>query len=552
MLCAISVIGFLTYANTFTGEFVWDDVSSIVFHQGVKDPANILQLFQEDQHAYGRGQGNFYRPLVAVSFMLDYQLAAASTDTPDAPSVLIFHLSSVAWHVAAALFLFALMTRLNAPTAVRVVVPLLYVIHPLHTEAVAYMSGRADSMSATFIFAGLCAGLWQPTALKKRIGALMLMAFLFACGLVSKESSFIFPVLLLLCVLLRDSRHGETSLMTRFLPIAAAVVLLGIYGVLRTTVLSFASETASSAPTAPLGERIVETVQSFAYYLALLVNPTHLHMERTLNNASSATTMLGLLGLVTCAILLVFSIIKKQRRAALGIMWFIAAWAPISGLFPLNAPMAEHWMYVPMAGLFWALAELFLPRTDHPWSPLQNRPLIALATLLVVVFGLSLLAQSVERNYDWRSNESLFRSTLRENPDTSRVHFNLAVTYEDVLGNPPGARRHYEEVLRVSEQRRQASPDLGDFHWDQEVEAYFSLGNIAYLEDDLRTAAHYYQKTLRMPVHDGTRNSIALAAAQLGQIYLTIGNPQKAQSMFDHAITLVPELAPKLTPLLQG
>ncbi|MDK1022204.1 MAG: hypothetical protein QGD90_11275, partial [Candidatus Hydrogenedentes bacterium] len=58
---AVALLGFFAYINTFDGEFVWDDASSILRHQHVRSPAKIGHLFTEDQHAFAEGQGNFYR-----------------------------------------------------------------------------------------------------------------------------------------------------------------------------------------------------------------------------------------------------------------------------------------------------------------------------------------------------------------------------------------------------------------------------------------------------------------------------------------------------------
>ena len=72
---AVCLLGTVAYVNTFDGEWVWDDASSVLLHQHVQDPSKLFQLFQEDQHAFGRGDGNFYRPLLSVTFMLDFLLS---------------------------------------------------------------------------------------------------------------------------------------------------------------------------------------------------------------------------------------------------------------------------------------------------------------------------------------------------------------------------------------------------------------------------------------------------------------------------------------------
>lgn len=63
----VALAGTLVYINTFHADWVWDDVSSVLLHKHVQTPSSVFQLFLEDQHAFGRGQGNFYRPLVSLS-----------------------------------------------------------------------------------------------------------------------------------------------------------------------------------------------------------------------------------------------------------------------------------------------------------------------------------------------------------------------------------------------------------------------------------------------------------------------------------------------------
>ena len=358
---AIVLAAVLGYANTLEGQWVWDDVSSVLLHKHVQDPTQFLRLFQEDQHKFGRGQGNFYRPLVSASFMLDYAVTggpppseteAAGKSHPDVPT-LVFHLSNMLWHALAALLLFALLLRVGAPLLVGTAATLVYVAHPLHTEAVAYISGRADMMSATFMFAGICLvisdrngpGQWSAWALS-------LFCFIFA--LLSKESSLIYPVLLVIAVLAVEfSKDRETRrYWLKLPPIVGAVAVLLVYVLLRSTVLKFAAPTATSATA--LSQRLLETCQAYALYIQLLFWPTHLHMERTLDGVPGWMAGVGALLLLLTFVCVGIAWGKKQYRIAAGLIWFIAAWAPISGIFPLNAPMAEHWMYVPMAGFCWA------------------------------------------------------------------------------------------------------------------------------------------------------------------------------------------------------
>jgi hypothetical protein len=120
-VCTVALAALFAYSNTFGSDFVWDDASSILLHEHVKDPTKFAQLFAEDQHAFGRGQGNFYRPLVAASFMLDYALSRPAGPELVGPSGVpelspfLFHVTNLAWHLLCSLMLFALLTRLEAP-----------------------------------------------------------------------------------------------------------------------------------------------------------------------------------------------------------------------------------------------------------------------------------------------------------------------------------------------------------------------------------------------------------------------------------------------------
>lgn len=488
------------YLNTLDGEWVWDDVSSVLLHKHVQEPAKFFQLFREDQHAFGRGQGNFYRPLVAASFMVDYAIsggpspetvAASGRAYPEGLPTLVFHLSNMFWHAAAAAALLGVLLALGAPLAAAFSAALVFAVHPLHTEAVAYISGRADMMSAAFMLLGMMLVLRADHSGRGIVASVAgLLSFVLA--LLSKESSLIFPVLLGLGLLVRERARKERGeegggLAQRLWPLAGAgVVLLG-YLLLRATVLSFAE--GGGGEHAPLARRLVETFQAFFLYMKMLFWPVGLHMERTLDGVPGWAAPAGAGLFLLLAALAVLAFRGGKTRIAAGIVWFLAAWIPISGIFPINAPLAEHWMYVPMAGFWWAFFEgIFLAAGRIPLGvPFCRAAVAAMACML--------LWMTVERNRDWHDNERLFRATLRENPKSARVHFNLAVTCQDLRKNLSGARRHYEAVLRLK-----AAPggEKGAAALIPEMEVRASLGRVLEDQGDMAAAAAEYEKALNL------------------------------------------------------
>ena len=534
---AIVAAGLIAYASSFRNEFVWDDASSVQLNKHVQDPKMFFQLFREDQHPFGRGQGNFYRPLVAASFMLDYWLAfdpaAQKADSPlPHVSTALFHFTNTAWHVAAALLLFALLTRIQAPGFVRFTVPVLYVVHPLHTEAVTYISGRADSMSAAFLLAALWFALYEGR-LPRVVTARVLSALCFIGGLMSKEAATIFPFILLLFIVALpvESANRKKAYLVRGVPFAVSALILAVYAYLRMTVLHFSS--GSATPSTTFGHRLAETCQAFALYVKLIFAPTGLHMERTLDGVSGWTTFAGALLIILCLAALVAAFVHKQRRVALGIGWFLLAWLPISGLFPLNAPMAEHWLYVPLMGFLWAFTELLLDASENP----RWRAVVAgAAWILCVVF----IAMTSARNAAWRDNETIFRDTLAKNPKSARVHFNLAVTYEDILKNVPGAKRHYEAVIALYKAQKKSKGS--EVLYDDELEAHNSLGKICLQQGDFPSAAEHYRTILSVSATGNRAPLVASAAVGLGRCFLASGDMQRAGELFKKALQLEPGL----------
>lgn len=551
----IVALGVFVYANTLKNEFVWDDASSILLHKNVQDPSALLRLFKEDQHAYAGGQGNFYRPLLATTFLIDFWLSYSGPTIHQSNKVItelspmLFHIHSIFWHCLAALFYMLILRNFRAPPLIQAAAPIIYVLHPLHTEAVAYISGRADSMSAAFMFSALYIATRESENRRPWLSSAIVL-LCFVAGLLSKESSFIFPLLLAVTLFAGNKINQRKWQPNQWAALAGTAVILGIYGFLRTGKgpLNFGSDT--QPPDSTFTERLAETAQSFAYYVQLLFAPAHLHMERTLDHATSTTTIIGLLSILVCLSIIGFGLVRKRYRIFLAASWFLLTWLPISGIFPLNAPMAEHWMYVPMGGFLWIFLELILnPASQRIPLEYKSRYRIAVGSALCV-WGAYLAMVSIQRNLDWRTNATIYEATLRENPKSSRVHFNLAVTYQDLLDNKQGAKRHYKEVLALYKQKKEYDTILKTQFWDEEIQSHYSLGQIYLHDKQYNDAASHFLILSTINPDESNRKIVAFSLYGLGQCFLYSGDPNQAQRMFDKAIELQPSLAPQIqTPL---
>jgi hypothetical protein len=361
----------------------------------------------------------------------------------------------------------------------------------------------------------------------------------FTAALLSKESALIFPALLALSIaFVPRGSPGSARPMSRWTGFFFCLAVAAGYAALRSAVLNFGAETGTRH--VAFGVRLTESLQALALYLKLVFVPTGLHMERTLRGVSWPAAVAGGVLIATMLTLVWMTFRTNRRRASFGFAWFLLTWLPISGLFPLNAPMAEHWMYLPLPGLLLGLAEVvdeFAGRTDA-WRLRPRRVIGA----IVGIWFIAMILLTVARNRDWHDNESLYLATLRKNSESTRVQFNLGVTYQDILDNPAGARRHFENVVAVYERRKASDATLAQQYWTEELEAHLSLGELYRKAGRYTEAIPHYGVLLAITANAENSASIGRAAYGIGRCYLALGEYEAARAGFRRATELVPAL----------
>jgi tetratricopeptide (TPR) repeat protein len=395
-------------------------------------------------------------------------------------------------------------------------------------------------MAAAFGFAGLLFALKYASGNRRFLGV-ALSAVCFALALLCKESALIFPAVLLILVLAMraEPTAGDAPKRPRgpLLALGVSAVLTGIYLALRATILSFGDS--SGVEGSGIGRRMVESLQSFAMYIKLIFLPVNLHMERTLDGVPGWAAGVGALLLVACVGIAIWAFRTKRPRLFAAVTLFLVTWLPISGIFPLNAPMAEHWMYVPLAGFLWALFELACIAIEG----VRARTALAVLTYAAC---LCLIALTVARNRDWKDNETLYLATLEDNPKSIRVAYNLAVTYEDLMDNQPGARRTYERIVELYQEKKAKTPGAKDTYWDDELDAHLSLGRILMAERRYEAAVAHFGTVMQVSPTESNRPLIHSAVLGTIDTFLATQQYDAANRFIDQARTRFPDLAGEL------
>ena len=456
------LLAFVIYAPALRAGFVWDDRALVLGDPLIRSWRLIWEGFQHFLFTDVTAS-DFYRPLQRLSYLGDY---AAFVFAPAG-----YHFVSIFWHGAAAIALFFFSDELigfckieeRRRGLVALFAALVWLVHPVQSAAVAYVSGRADSLAATFGFLALYLGLRMLRASGGARWAFGIGAtFCLLASALSKEMGLVFLALWLVIVVARRGR-GE---FWRALGMIGCVLV--VYLSLRLPAEHIAPPT--PAHSAPLLVRPIVMARAVAEYAGLLVLPLHLHMDRdvethpfgfakaSLDVAAwrELQTLLGIL-LIAGALYILWRS-RKRPGIFLPLLLATVSYLPVSGLVSLNASVAEHWLYLPSAFLFLAGAMALDSLDGLPWRSVSSssgddtkpaRPawrVRALVTLCLTIWIFFLAGRTFLRTFDWKDQRTFLTRTIADGGDSARMLINLG-DLELNEGRLPEARRALQQAL---------------------------------------------------------------------------------------------------------
>jgi len=452
----LGAIAFIVRLPAIQGPLIWDDVHLTRDNPFIKSPLLAVEAFRH--YLFLDSFSGHYRPVQNLSYMVDYFFW--NTDPAG------FHLSNILLHVTAGLLLYCLLTHLfgkrgglwdgNDPRLARAghlvafVISAIWMVHPVHSAAIDYISGRADSLAFAF-----SAGAWllvlQARMAKTRwLTAVLytLAAFAGLLALCSREIACIWIFIFLVHTL---AFAGNLSKKAKIATIVCCTLVLGAYVELRRLPVARPEKGYTENWSAAVRGTLM--LRALGDYGRLIVFPINLHMERSIFDPSNylsrenwrktaASEYLSVLGLVVLAMFL-WGCIRAgpgQRVRIIGSIWFFGAYLPISNIVQLNATVAEHWLYLPSVGflLFLGGCMLDLPRRF-------GSGLTALAAIVILAFSV----RSAIRSSDWSNDETFYKRTLAAGGISARVYVNLAQIYAN-RGEYAAAEKILRRVVEIT------------------------------------------------------------------------------------------------------
>lgn len=482
----LAVVSLITFGNTLSNGFVYDDASVIAQNPRVHTLANIRYVFSPlyfklvgkgKEHAFGEAS---YRPVVTLTYFFDALVFNGSAFG--------CHLTNLLLHIANVLLLCIVLQWIFGARIPALFASILFALHPVVTESVNAIGFREDLLVVFFLLFGLLLFRVQRRRgdAKPSLHLELLHALCFALALFSKESAVIYPVLLAGLMYVSDIQ------LKRY--IRLFVLLIGtlmFYMLIRFQVMVDPVTTPLVYPGGSMVANFYTMVKVFGGYIGSILYPIelladhHVEPERELSLQILANIVL----ITAIFVLAAYGTIRKTIWGY-GLLWFFVCLIPVSNLIKIVNISAERYLYLPLIGACIAGAVLLFAVYYR-----YKKFILVLLVVLVTVYS----CRSAARNADWADTPSLWQATLQVEPKSHRALSNLA-TYFFEHGDYRDAIRYYLRALGV----RTSATDR------------YNLANCYVRIGDFVQAEREYRKALAVdPEHPEIYNNLALLLVKM-------------------------------------
>jgi len=422
ILCLVLVA--VCYANSIPNAFILDDILIVGANERIRhiDPLHFLfQSYWGDMNHAG-----IYRPLTIFSFSLEYPIWGVW-----APG---FRMTNLLLHALNGFLVFLLARGLLRSPAAGLAAAVVYVVHPVQSEAVVSIVGRSELLAAALFFSAWIAF---------RKGHTWLAAATYFLAALAKESAVTFPAIAMLEMALTEGSIRKVMLSWRRFAVLAVtgVAYLGLRGY----VLGGLGIPASGQylnGTLTLTERWITSGRVFLQYLRLLFAPVQIASDYDFNSVPVAgvgdlDAWIGL-ALIAGLIVLALRAAKVRPAVSLGILFFFIVMLPVSNwIMPIALLMAERFLYTPIFG--------FALLAGAAWTALRSDSLRRLVAGGVVAVAALLC---ISHNYVWQDTLTFHENAVRVVPNNARARlgYGFALLRTNKLEE---AKEQFEAGLRI-------------------------------------------------------------------------------------------------------
>ncbi len=475
MFVIVIALTILAYSNTLDGEFQFDDDISILYNQSIKDPSLLFQPNFLDSLSQGS------RPVIIFTYALNYYIGGFN--------VFGYHILNLIVHIINGFLIYYLviLTMRSSVTSkesqgqahnIAVLSAAIFLLHPIQTESVSYISQRYESLASLFYLCSLIAYIKarpthqntehraqntehraqntehraQNTEHRQKIFSpksvfwylTSVICYFLALG--SKEIAVTLPVIILLYdfYFLKDR-----PFLKRVAGPGIFIVLSLIAGIFILSGFGKGADAGFSVKAFTPWQYLLTEFRVLTTYIRLLFLPVNQNLDYDFRISRSFFEIDTALSFVFLLILIIAAIMsyKRWRVGSFFILWFFIILAPTSSIVPVIDVIYEHRVYLASAGFFVIVADVL----SRLLLSLKEKSIYNKISVLGVIILIVLLSVATfQRNKVWETKLSLWEDAARKSPMKARVHNNLGNSYIS-LGRYLEASEEYKKAVALDE-----------------------------------------------------------------------------------------------------
>ncbi|MBT3921214.1 MAG: tetratricopeptide repeat protein [Nitrospina sp.] len=532
-------ITFLSYWQVVDHGFLnFDDARYVTENTHITKGLTREGMIWAFTHSYASN----WHPVTWLSHMFDFEFYGLE------PSG--HHLTNLLFHITNALLLFGILLKMTGAVWRSGLVAILFALHPLNIESVAWIAERKNVLSTFFWFLTL----WAYFAFveKKSIGKYLLVVFFLALGLMSKPMLVTLPFVLLLLDFWPLKRWGDTAIhketFARLILEKIPLFILVAMASVTTYMVQKGGGAVRSTEFSSLYFRIANALVSYLEYLEKLVWPQGLSIFYP-HPGNALPFWKALVGLVVLVGVTIWAVrrIWQAPYLAVGWFWYLGTLVPVIGIVQVGEQaMADRYMYIPMVGIFIAIV----------WGLSESIKINKYKLLPILVVIPLLTALTWAQLSHWKSSASLFKHAISvtENKSPSFV-----IAYNN-FGHALASEHRYEEAVEQFQQAIKINPYYSKAHnnlgyslselkrFDEAMEhyqhainietnyaeAYNNLANTLGQTGKLKESVAYYNEAIRF------KGDYAEAYFNLGVLLNRLGKTEEAIIKLEKALEIKP------------
>jgi tetratricopeptide (TPR) repeat protein len=505
-LFLIASIALLAYSNTFYSPFVFDDIHSIVENPKIRQISNFFTLEGLKSNRY----------IGQLSFALNYWVHGLD--------VVGYHVVNLVIHIINGLLVYLLVIyTFRAPRlegsgidgrAVAVFSSLLFVAHPVQTQAVTYIVQRYASMATMFYLGSVV--FYVRWRLGGRVWWYVGAVVLAVLGMKTKEICFTLPVVVFLYEVIffgRPERRRFLYLIPLFLTMVIIPLSLLGANISEGNVVHKITTATRAQTVIPRTDYLFTELRVIVTYIRLLLFPVNQKVLydypifRTLFNPQVLLSLMGHLILLGVAVVLLLTSRKNEsfkvlRITAFGIFWFYVTLSVESGVIPVADVIFEHRLYLPSVGIFIGMSTIlfyFVRRIELA----GYRKSFWVAQLVFIAVVLLLVGLTYSRNRIWQDELTFWQDVVRKNQRHPGALSNLAGAYFE--------RGQIEKALQYYKRAIELCPDF--------AVSYNGLGSLYLKTGQPEKALNVLKKAVQLnPTYVDAINNLGIACLATGAL----------------------------------